>query len=45
MYKKYIDLHYKKPPLTWHILTQLYKCNPSVMKMFSLKMTQRGRNM
>jgi hypothetical protein len=29
----------------WHILTQLYKCNPSVTKLFSLKMTQRGRNM
>jgi hypothetical protein len=29
----------------WHDFTQLYKCNPNVTKMFSLKMTQRCRNM
>jgi hypothetical protein len=28
-----------------HILTQLCKCNPSETELFSLKMTQRGRNM
>jgi hypothetical protein len=29
----------------WHVLAQLYKCSPSVTKLFSLKMTRRGRNM